>query len=332
MIKTVRIASILTALLVVIIVALPVVLGANNSGAKNKKSYDVQSVVERFKKNRGERAKKDTDQKPPLVKEAEDFALYLNPPKPEPKAEIVKPPAPRKTAALPPVQSVSRTAKFNLIATCVHESNPALSVALIDAPGGDRRWVRPSDVVGHLIIKEIKEGSVIINDGARTYPLDMVARPVETSLVVGKSTTGASKLPTDSSPVLTNGIGFEREALIEERISAAKRSDESVRNQQSSEPVISAEEQEIFDKFIEELDGILAGPFEDEASREKSFMETDALMEKYFSELENMRIGGKEAQKLDDLGKKLDSEKKDPNQPKVNKAPASPRRRPPVLR
>jgi len=52
MIKTVRIASILTALLVVIIVALPVVLGANNGGTKTRKSFEVQSVVERFKMTR----------------------------------------------------------------------------------------------------------------------------------------------------------------------------------------------------------------------------------------------------------------------------------------
>lgn len=328
MIKTVRIASILTALLVVIIVALPVVLGANNGGTKTRKSFEVQSVVERFKMTRGERAKKDADQIPPLVKEAEDFALYLNPPKPPVK---MRPPVDRPTIAVPPVKPPVITAKFNLIATCVHESNPAFSVALIDEPGRDRRWVRQSDVVGHLIIKEIKEGSVIINDGTRTYPLAMAERPVETSLVVGKSAAGESKLPTDLPPVLLNNIGLDKTALIKKQTPAAKRPAESIRNQQRSAPIRSPEEQKLFDKFIEQLSGISVESG-DEAVKEQGLEKTDEMIEKFFSEIENMRISGKEAQKLDDLGKKLDSEKKDPNQPKVDKTPASSRRRPPVLR
>ncbi len=327
MIKTVRIASILTALLVVVIIALPVVSGANTDDTKTKKSLEVQSVVERFKKTRGNRAKKDADQIPPLVREAKDFALYLNPPKPP--VIILRPP-PERPIAVPPPQNIPRTAKFNLIATCVHQSNPAFSVALIDEPGRDRRWVRQSDVVGRLIIKEIKEGSVIINDGTRTYPLDMVARPVETSLVVGKSAADASKLPTDLPAVLLNNIGLDKTALIKKQTPAAKRPAESIRNQQRSAPIRSPEEQELFNKFIKELLTIESG---DEAAKKRGSEQADEMIEKFFSDIENItRVSGKEAQKLDDLGKKLDSEKRDPNQPKVDKTPASSRRRPPVLR
>lgn len=89
----------------------------------------------------------------------------------------------------------------------------------------------------------------------------------------------------------------------------------------------SPEEQEIFNKFVEELDNTIA-----EAARKRGTEEANELIEKFFSDIESMRISGKEAQKLDDLGKKLDSEKRDPNQPKVDKSPASSRRRPPVLR
>ncbi len=331
MTKTVRIASSLIALLVVII-TLPVVLGANTDNIKTKKPSEIQSVVESFKKTRGDRAKKDTDQKPPLVKEAEDFALYLNPPKPKVKRERVKPPVEKKDIALPPVQSISRTAKFNLIATCVHESNPSLSVALIDEPGRDRRWVRQSDVVGHLIIKEIKEGSVIINDGTRTYPLTMAERPVETSLVVGKSAADDSKFQTELPPILLDNIGLDKTNLIEKQTPATKRPAEAIQNQQRPTPIRSPEEQKLFDKFIEEL-GSLATESDDKAARERSAEQADEMIKRLFSDIENTtRVSGKEAQKLDDLGKKLDSEKKDPNQPKVDKAPASSRRRPPILR
>ncbi len=328
MVKTVKIASILIALLVVIIVALPVVLGANKGDAKTKESLEVQSVVERFKRTQGDRAKKDADQKPPLVKEAEDFALYLNPPKP--KVERVRPPVERETVAVPVVQSKARTARFNLIATCVHESNPALSVALIDEPGLDRRWVRQSDVVGHLIIREIKDGSVIINDGTRTYPLTMVEEPQQTSLVVGKS--DESTIPANRTPALINNTGLDKTALVKKQAAAARRSAESIQNRQRSAPVISPEEQKLFDKFIEELNNTInesADGDTDEQSHEKA----DEIIMQYFSDIENMRVSGKEAEKLNDLGEKLDSEKKDPNQPEVDKTPVnSRRRRPPVLR
>lgn len=331
MVKTVRIASILTALLVVIIVALPVVLGAGSDDTKTTKSYEVQSVVERFKKTRGNRAQKDTDQIPPLVKEARDFALYLNPP--PLKVERVKPPVERKNVALPPVQSISRTAKFNLIATCVHESNPVLSVALIDEPGLDRRWVRQSDVVGHLIIKEIKEGSVIINDGTRTYPLTMVEKPVETSLVVGESAAGEPKPLINRTPVLINNTGLDRTTLNQKQVSDTKRPAQSVRNRQMSVPIIDPEEQQLLDKFVNELSSIVneSGGDATELSQQKA----EDVIEKYFSDIENMRISRQEAQKLDDLGEKLGSEKKDPNdpnEPKVDKTPESSRRRPPTLR
>jgi hypothetical protein len=332
MTKTVRIASSLIALLAVII-TLPAVLGANTDNIKTKKSSEVQSVVESFKKTRGDRAKKDTDQKPPLVKEAEDFALYLNPPKPPTvERERVEPPVERTDTALPPVQSISRTAKFNLIATCVHESNPPLSVALIDEPGRDRRWVRQSDVVGHLIIKEIKEGSVIINDGTRTYPLTMAERPVETSLVVGKSAADDSKFQTELPPVLLDNIGLDKTDLIEKQTPVTKRPAEAIRNRQRPAPIRSPEEQKLFDKFIEEL-GSIATESGDKAAKERSVEQADEMIKKLFSDIENTtRVSGKEAQKLDDLGKKLDSEKKDPNQPKADKTPASSRRRPPILR
>ena len=70
----------------------------------------------------------------------------------------------------------------------------------------------------------------------------------------------------------------------------------------------------------------------DAAAKEQDSEKTNEMMQKFFSDIENMRISGTEAQKLDDLGKKLDSRKKDPNQPEVNKAPASSKRRPPVPR
>jgi len=159
----------------------------------------------------------------------------------------------------------------------------------------------------------------------------MAERPVETSLVVGKSAAGESKLPTDLPPVLLNNIGLDKTALIKKQTPAAKRPAESIRNQQRSAPIRSPEEQKLFDKFIEQLSGISVESG-DEAVKEQGLEKTDEMIEKFFSEIENMRISGKEAQKLDDLGKKLDSEKKDPNQPKVDKAPASSRRRPPVLR
>lgn len=315
MVKTVRIASIIATLSAIVFIILPAVSGASVGKKKAEKSFEAQSVVETFKKTQGDRSRRKSDQVPPLVKEAQAFALYLNPPKVVPTQQ----PVDRSRTALPPITPIQRGAKFNLIATCVHKSNPKLSVALIDEPGKDRRWVRQSVKVGHLIIKEVKDGFVVINDGTRTYELPMAQKPVETSLVVGKSSADAKTLQTGRPAVLTEITKYQRTSLTPEKLTTAKTPPKTVQKNKKTPPQITAEEQELMNKFIDNIDNIIAETGIDKAATEENLKKADALIEKYFSELENMRITGKEAKKLNDLGKKLDSQKNDPNQPVNNK-------------
>ena len=106
------------------------------------------------------------DQISPLIQQAKLFALLINPPPPPkpPKPKVttkkvttqtVKPPPP----PTPKVQHV--TAKFKLLGTCRYEQSPELSFALLDLGGNKQKWVQQGQVVEHLTIQEIKDGSIV---------------------------------------------------------------------------------------------------------------------------------------------------------------------------
>lgn len=315
MVKTLRITSILIAVLAVAILALPVVSGADTDSKKTKKDSGFESVVEKFKKTEHGRTAKSADQTPPLIKEAKAFALYLNPPKPKVQ-RAQSPVIPRTDRAIPPVISIPRNAQFNLIGTCIHQSDPNLSVALIDVLGKDQRWVRQSEAVGHLIIKKIKQGSVVINDGTRTYELPMIAKPVEKSLVVGKTTSDQPTPEIDSETILSDIIKSQGERVSGKPLTEPKRFSQKQPKAVRTAPDITPEQEEFVKKFMEEIGQLPLGEDASGIKIQESFEKFDAMMEKYLSDIENMRISGKEEEKLNNLGKELDNIKKDPNQPK----------------
>ena len=166
MIKTLRITSVLVAILAVIFVALPVVYGVRND--KDIENFlNSPSVVDNFRDKAGsDKTKAGRNQISPLVKQAGAFALYLNPPKTQPS----KPGKTKsKTTTRPRPREVSN--KFDLIATSYYALRPEMSLALIKKSEGGLDWVRQSSKVGHLIIEQVKDGVVVIRDGERTFKL-----------------------------------------------------------------------------------------------------------------------------------------------------------------
>ncbi|MFC1766862.1 hypothetical protein ACFL6U_32905 [Planctomycetota bacterium] len=110
----------------------------------------------------------------PLVQQAKRFGLYLDPPPPPPsrtplKPVIAKAPLPRKLPSTPPpVRPRASAPKFEVVATCIYKSRPEKSMALISEPGADERWVKASELVGHVLIEEIRKSQVCWRDGERT--------------------------------------------------------------------------------------------------------------------------------------------------------------------
>jgi hypothetical protein len=129
----------------------------NNADPEIKRFLESPGVLEQYKAGSDAEAGK-ADQISPLMKQAEAFALRIQPPQP------IKPISPARAAPRPTKVAV----KFSLLGTAVYLFNPVRSLALIDEPGKGPHWVRQSDNVGHLTIDQINDGHILVRDGERT--------------------------------------------------------------------------------------------------------------------------------------------------------------------
>jgi hypothetical protein len=102
---------------------------------------------------------------PPLVKQAEAFAVYLNrvqtsPPQPKSSRILAKPVSnPLRLPVSPPPVSPN----FRVIATSYYEAQPERSMVLILESGGQdggRRWVKEGTRIDRFAIQEIRQGYI----------------------------------------------------------------------------------------------------------------------------------------------------------------------------
>jgi len=313
MIKTLRITSIIAAVLAVIFFVLPVVFGVR-SDEQTEQFLNSVSAIEEFKKAKGKQNTKSESQISPLVKQAEAFALYLNPPKP------TKPPATARETVRPmitPRPTGSVSPKFDLIGTSYYALHPELSLALIDEPGKGLRWVRQSSEVGHLIIEQVKDGSVAVRDGKRTFNL-VAERPKKRNLLKEplSGTTGSkSILPTSAQADSRIKRSRPPQAIAKKRAATAA-GKAGARPIRSKLPQMSREEQEaLAEKIFAELEAMQAAIEANQPYSEPNGQEIAAPRTNFISRLEAMRISAEEAKRLDHLGKKLkDIIKQDANQ------------------
>lgn len=164
MIKTLRITSILiaaTALWFIILIAARGV--ASDKGIE--KLLSTPGAAEQLQATYAGKRTSETDRQTPLVIQAKEFALRINPP-PPPPPPVQSSPSPGVRRPQAPV-----SAKFTLIGTSYHIENESNSWALIDEVGKGWHWVKLGGMVGHLKIERIGDGVVLIRDGDSTYEL-----------------------------------------------------------------------------------------------------------------------------------------------------------------
>lgn len=282
MLKTLKITGIIAAALAVLFFVFSAVFGAR--GDDDIENYlNSPGAVENFKKAHGNKQKKARDQTSPLVKQAQKFALFLNPPvKPRRTAPVRKTGTP-STPARPKTVS----AKFKLIGTSFYPDNPEMSLALIDEPGKGFRWVRQSGKVGHLIIQQIKDGLVVVKDNQRTFEMTPQRQP--------KKSLIRNPLLPSSTPK-----NFPPKSLRNLPMTPQRR-----RTPRKTKLPYDNKKSEIYDP-----DKIAAMTPQEQAE----------LAEKMFAELQALAIDSDEAQRLTSLGKNLENLTQDPNQtedPKV---------------
>lgn len=333
MIKTLRITSIIAVVLAVVFFALPAAFGFR--GDKQIEQFlNSAGVIEGFKDAKGEKSGDNQREVSPLVKQAEAFALYLNPP---PKPEPV-PSAPGAKNEPRPAGPVA--AKFKLIGTSRHVLQPELSLALIDEPGKGLYWVRQSSKVGYLVIEQVRDGVVVVRDGQNTFEL-VAERPEKRSLVKASKSpisSNSSSLSSPSSGRITGELLPEAPALAaqaavgEVQVGAEEKemTEADIRKVMADLDAmqVSAEEKE---KTEAELRKIMADPnamqtkeesAKDAAKPDIQVSETDsdakakeiaAAREKSISDTEAMRISAKEARGLGRLGRRLRNVQREPS-------------------
>lgn len=136
----------------------------------------------------------------PLVKQAEAFALYLNPPQPQKHREA---PAPRSSLkqTLSAVRPVKLTPKFTLMGTSYYRSRPEESMALVSEPGSGVRWVKQGAHLGHFVVEKVERGTIVYRDSDRLLEMAVDTKvPVRTRQVKQVKQTMLASSPASTTP------------------------------------------------------------------------------------------------------------------------------------
>jgi len=293
MIKTLRITSVVAAILAGIFFVFPVVYGVR-SDERVDEFLKLPSVREKFENVSDNKENTGESRVSPLVEQAEAFALYLNPLKPTVQKTSIGP----KTTDIS--GKVSVTPKFKVFGTIYCAGNPELSQALIDEPGGGRHWVRQSGKVGHLLIEQVKDGIVVVKSSDQTFEL-LVEEIPETSI------------PNRSSPVSTKTSSLSR---AKTSLPSAGRTAAGITRRPISpgKPETTEDNEEKMGDLVDRLKDLQRDSKSDKTAPELSSEERAARIEELISKFKSTRVSAEEAKKLGNLGEELKGVRKDTNQ------------------
>jgi hypothetical protein len=285
MIKTLRITSVVAAILAGVFFVFPVVYGVR--GDKTVDEFlKLPSVKEKFENAADSRAKSVDSRTSPLVEQAEAFASYLNPSKPTAQ----KPSMSAKTTI---DSKLSVTPKFRVFATSVCATNPRLSLALIDEPGRGRYWVRQSDKVGHLLVDQVKDGFVVIKGSKETFQLK----------IEEKAESGALKTPLAPSLRRGQNLPISTPSVSGRAIGSVRRATTI-----APKPRANVVDDEKVGEFVNKLKDLQESPGTNDSGLSKE--ERDARIQELISKFKATRVGAEESKKLGNMGEEL----KDKNQ------------------
>lgn len=189
MVSTLRITSvaiILLAGLVVVLVAGPSSLVPNllasfalSGDPEVARIVNEADVVKDWQEKHGDSAPAQ-DTTPALVREAEAFKNIIDPPPPpmtDNGGDSRSPVRPNPRPVIKPIQS---TAQFTLVGTTVSADDSFAYIRLADKT---YRWARKGDEIGHLTIKEIRNGSIVCFDGQAETEMTTESVPETASLL-----------------------------------------------------------------------------------------------------------------------------------------------------
>jgi len=296
MIKTLRITSVVAAILAGIFFVFPVVFGVR-SDEQIDAFVSSPGVREKFEAAASSKEKSNESQASPLVQQAEAFAMYLNPPKPNPLASQ----APKGASIIRPMPGT--TPKFKLFGTMYFESNPGLSQAFIDEPGRGRHWIRQSDKVGHLLIERVKDGLVVVKSSEETFEIAVEKNPEAAAPNVMSPVSAQTASQSRFRPALSSAAKTSSGALgVARPIQQPRRPQDDAKLEELARKLIDVQRSSTSDKSDQALS---------EAEKTSRTLE---LISQYKSATRATRVTPNEAKKLGNLGETLESTQGDPNQ------------------
>ena len=152
-------------------------------------------------------------------------------------------------------------------------------------------------------------------------------RPPKKSLLKGKSTSKSIPVLPGSSASITSVVPTQASAKQTPKPAAEKPSD-AVTSSKARQP--NFEEMAMMEKLIAEVSTSMRT--DAETGSQQDAEKSKALLERFISDLETMRVSTGEAKRLDRMGKELNKVQSDPNRPrgsKIQKPRIPPPPRPP---
>ena len=292
MIKTLRITSVVAAILAGVFFVFPVVYGVR-SNERIDEFLKLPSVKDKFENAAENKAKAGESRVSPLVEQAEAFALYLNPL----KTTVQKTSTGSKTTNIS--GKVSVTPKFKVFGTIYFAGNPELSQALIDEPGRGRHWVRQSSNVGHLLIEQVKDGVVVVKSSEKTFEILVEEKP-ETNILnrsspvsTQKSSPSRARSSLPSSGRITAGVTRPISKL--------------------PKPDTSEDNGEKMGELVNKLKDLQRDSKSDKTTPGLGSEDRAARIEELISKFKSTRVSAEEAKKLGNMGEELKDIRKDSN-------------------
>ena len=284
MIQTLRITSVAVAILAGVVIASIAgpasLLGFGVKGDEQmEKILNAPSAVDRFKEQHGDKPQTNQDTTPPLIRQAELLANIINPP--ASTAPAVRT-ATKTGTGTPPPPPPRTSAVFGLVGTS-YSPNPNESFAYIRLADNSYMWIRPGEAVGHLVVKQIRNGSILYSDGSRDVEMMVELAPETASLLEA----GAASTPVVSEsrgPSAARTPGYPVEATLSS-ISARP-----VTRAPLPSPRLTEEDQQALGDLVERLKQLDTDP---------------ATRAKLIAELKSSRVSPEEAEKLEGMGEEL---------------------------
>ena len=299
MIKTLRITSVVAAILAGVFFVFPVIYGVR-SDERVDEFLKLPSVRDKFENAADNKAKTGKSRVSPLVEQAEAFGLYLNP---------VKQAARKATKGAKTTNIASKVAvtpKFKVFATSYFAGNPELSQALIDEPGRGRYWIRQSSMVGHLLVEQVKDGLVVVKSSKETFELEIEQKP-ETKSLSKKTSTSSLRSSQSPNKSKSTSSAFSRSAA------GARRTTNVPQKLQRND--------EKMGELVDKLKDLQENPDSGETNLGLDKEERSARIAELISKFKSTRVSAEEAKKLGNMGEELKGIRKDinPSPPEADK-------------